>query len=175
MKQHEKLLKDVHEKLGEIVHNQAVIEHGLAVWVANLIEVDNEIGLILTVELPFKLRIQALLNVFEFQSKQHLKLKDYKERVDELIKMMRKVESIRNQFAHSSFLSLDGDAFYVRAKYQAKEKNLKLVWDNFQLNDLDELIKEQHEIRKLHSELFQITRDIVAKSHRQITRAKKSI
>lgn len=166
-----KTVKELHELIGMIIHAQAKIEHGISVMIANLIEVDNEIGLILSVEMPYKLRSQALLNVVAFQSRKYPKLKDLNERYQVLVKRMNEAEGKRNMYAHSSMLSLEDNDAYVRMKYQAKGKGLKLVQDEFSLDDLKKLTEEQESILAEIKELFELGNMAVKQLPRKVREA----
>jgi hypothetical protein len=166
-----KSLKELHEQLGIIVHNHAKIEHGLSIWISNLAYVENEIGLILTSEMPCRLRINALLGLVLFKIETYPELETIKSKIDELMSRIYNSEQQRNKYAHSSLLNIDGDQAFIRVKYISKDKGLKLIQEDFMLDDLKNIVTEQGLILIELGELFHLSKKLTKPLPRKVREA----
>jgi len=160
--------KELHEQIGILVHNHAKIEHGLSIWISNLAYVEPEIGLTLTSEMSCRLRINALLGIIILKTKVYSKLENLHPRIEALVSTINILEGERNKYAHSSLLSLDGNSSFIRAKYVSKAKGLKLIQEDFTLDDLKKITKKQDEALSELSDLFHLSKKIVKPLPRKI-------
>lgn len=112
---------NLHEKIGEIVSNHAIIEYALANWLASLISEDYVIGKIITCEMSCKSLTQALQSIFNYRATiNKLEEKEWSE-IKRLVSMINEAEQERNVVAHSVNVNI----FDTNIKYKetSKQKN----------------------------------------------------
>lgn len=109
---------NLHEKIGEIVSNHAIIEYALSNWLANLISNDYVIGKIVTCEMSCKNLTQAFQSIMNYKSNTNKKVEKHLNDIKKLVSKINNAEQERNTIAHSVNVNI----FETNIKYKETSK-----------------------------------------------------
>lgn len=109
--------------LGHIVESFSFLDETLSNVIILLLDIENNLGYILTAELSYKTKINIFgslikLNIEKYKKSSH---EDIEAQFKELLSLCNKAEELRNQIMHSSYVA---DRYRIKTTAKAK-KGLK--------------------------------------------------
>lgn len=121
--------EEIDAAIGRVIESFSFLEESLANIITILLDVDNEVGEIVTSELSFKGLLNLFSSLFKYKYDRGdfvVEDEDPEERLKELLKLCYRAEEERNKIVHSSYV-----ARRYRVKKTAKARSgLKTIIEN---------------------------------------------
>jgi hypothetical protein len=148
-------MNEIYIRIGLICSNFEYLDLLLSAIIGRIISEDSKIGAIMTSEMSFRnlINVFSSLILYKFESD-----KVFKEKIENLLKLLNNAEEKRNQIIHSTYAYDESDKI-TQIKITARQKiGLKIHSDEISVSDLEEINQNIRnliqEIRILYRNLF---------------------